>query len=364
MEQLQTLALALGLSTLAGLRLYLTVFLTSLSLHQGWLTLHPAYNSLEILGSEAVLIASGVLLVLEFLADKVQGFDSIWDSIHTIVRPIGATMLALQVLGDWPGEAKVIAALCAGTVALTVHSAKAGARLLVNTSPEPVSNVALSSAEDLAVAGMFAILVANPILGGSIALATVVFCAWATPKAYRMAKASAWLLWQRLTRYAGAPVPVQLPRQLSSDHDLLVSGALGHDTTVDWAVAALSSRPRRIRGLSGNHFGLLVATQEQPGTLVFLMKKFFGRRPVRIPLDGAHAVRESSFLSENLVIYHRQARQRAVFRFAKAEAAIVDRLVEDIKTRANGPVPPALDDAALGAFPDRLRSAKVTAGAN
>lgn len=362
MEQIQTLALALGLSTLAGLRLYLTVFLTSLSLNQGWLKLHSSYSSLEILGSDAILIASAILLVLEFLADKVQGFDSVWDSIHTLVRPIGATVLALQVLGDWPGEAKVIAALCAGTVALTVHSAKAGARLLVNSSPEPISNVAVSSAEDLAVAGMFALLVANPILGGVIALATVVFCAWATPKAFRMAKASAWLLWQRLTRFAGAPVPVQLPRQLSSDHDQLVSDSLGHDTTVDWAVSTLSSRPRRISGLAGNRFGLLVATQEQPDTLVFLMKKFFGRRPVRIPLEGAHVVRESCFLSENLVIYHRQSKRRAVFRFAKAEISIVERLVDDLKARSGGAISQTLESS--GVFPDRLREPKVMAGSN
>ena len=361
MEQLQTLAIALGLSSLVGLRLYLTVFLTSLALNQGWLKLHSSFESLGILGSDAVLIASGVLLVLEFMADKVQGFDSVWDSIHTFIRPIGATILALQVLGDWPAEAKVIAALCAGAVALTVHSAKAGTRLIVNTSPEPVSNIAVSTAEDLAVAGLFTLLVTNPLLGGAILLVGVVFCAWFTPKAYRMGKATAWLLWQRLTRTASRPSPTPLPRQLSPDHDILVGNALGHDADVDWAVETLSSRAKGFRGLSNNRFGLLVATSTQPDSLVFLAKGLFRRSVVRLPLAGCHFVRQSTFLSENLVIYHRQARRRAVFRFAKAEETIVTRLVDDLRARTSapppgGPTPPT--------FPDRLSSPVLTGGAN
>lgn len=339
MEQLQTLALALGLSSLVGIRLYLTVFLTSLALNQGWLKLNSTFESLGILGSDAVLIASGVLLVLEFMADKVQGFDSVWDGIHTFIRPIGATILALQVLGDWPPEAKVIAALCAGAVALTVHSAKAGTRLIVNTSPEPVSNMVVSTAEDLAVAGMFALLVVNPVLGGAVLLAGVAFCAWFTPKAFRLAKATARLLWQRLTRTRTLPDHAVLPRQLSADHDMLVGEALGHDTSVDWAVEALSSRTKGFRGLDNNRPGLLVAPSATPDTLVFLAKKFFRRSVVRLPLNGAQFVRQSTFLSENLVVYHRQSRRRAVFRFAKAEEAIVTRLVDDLRARAGTPAP-------------------------
>lgn len=359
MEQLQTLALALGLSSLVGVRLYLTVFLTSLSLNQGWLKLNGTFESLGILGSDAVLIASGVLLVLEFLADKVQGFDSVWDGIHTFIRPIGATILALQVLGDWPPEAKVVAALCAGAVALTVHSAKAGTRLIVNTSPEPFSNLAVSTAEDLAVAGMFAVLIANPLLGGAILLAGVLFCAWFTPKAFRMAKATLHLLWQRLTRQTLVPAHAVLPRQLAPDHDMLVGDALGHDAAVDWAVESLSSRTKGFRGLDNNRFGLLVATSTEPDTLVFLAKKLFRRSVARLPLAGCHFVRQSTFLSENLVIYHREARRRVVFRFAKAEAPIVARLVDDLRGRTGTPTAPVATTV-----PDRRSSAVLTGSSN
>ncbi|MGI8602672.1 MAG: DUF4126 domain-containing protein [Verrucomicrobiales bacterium] len=339
MEPLQTLCLALGLSTLAGLRLYLTVFLTSLSLHQGWLTLDPSYASLEVLGSDGVLIASGILLVLEFLADKIAGFDSVWDSIHTAIRPIGATILTLQVLGDWPPEAKVIAGLCAGTVALTVHAAKAGTRLLVNTSPEPVSNALVSTAEDIMVAGLFALLVQHPLLAGAVFVGLIAFCLWATPRAYRMAKATFWLLWQKLTTFA-RPGRVELPRHLAPDHDMAVTDALGKsDLTVAWAVETLSSRTRGHRGLDGNRFGVLVASHERPDTLVFLARKLFRQVPVKISLVGCQVSKQSTFLSENLAIYHRQTRQRAIFRFPRSEAEIVARLVEDVQARTGPPAP-------------------------
>lgn len=340
METLQLLALALGLSTLAGLRLYLTVFLTSLSLNQGWLKLHDTFSQLEILGSDAVLIVSGIFLVLEFLADKVQGFDSLWDSIHTFIRPIGATLLALQVLGEWPGEAKVIAGLCAGTIALTIHTAKTGARLLVNASPEPVSNMALSTAEDIAVAGLFGLLIANPILGGTLLLGCVIFAAYFTPKAFRMARATAWLLWQRLTRFTRNGQPVELPRHLSADHDQLVISALGHETDIEWAVHTLTAQPRGHRGMQGNRFGLLVSASGAPDQLIFVTKTWFGTKAIRLPLTGSRLARATTFLSEGLALYNRTTNQRVLFRFPKAETAIVDRLAETLRSR--------LDTAAAG----------------
>lgn len=348
MNELETLCLALGLSTLAGLRLYLTVFLTSLSIHQGWLKLDPGYASLEILGSEAVLVVSGALLLLEFLADKVAGFDSVWDGIHTAVRPIGATLLALQVLGEWPPEAKVIAALCAGGVAFTVHSAKAGTRLLVQGSPEPFSNAALSTAEDVAAAGLFVLLIHEPVLAAVIFLALIGLCLWATPRAWRLLRARAWLLWHRLTR-SPRPAAVDLPRHLSADHDLMVSEALGAQAEIVWAMEALSSRPRRHRGLDGNRFGLLLATADQPRAIVFLSRKLFRRVPVRIDLTGSQVTQETTFFSENLTLHHRGTRQRATFRFPRSEAAIVSRLAEELRARAGSIAVP--DDSTREAVP-------------
>jgi hypothetical protein len=89
METLQTLGIALGLASLAGLNLYLTVFATGLSIQQGWVTLAPQYQQLDILAHPAIIAIAGVLYLLQFFADKVPWVDSLWDGIHTVIRPVG-----------------------------------------------------------------------------------------------------------------------------------------------------------------------------------------------------------------------------------------------------------------------------------
>src|SRR6266511_2542850 len=111
METLQTLGIALGLASLAGLNLYLTVFVTGLSIQQGWVTLAPQYQQLDILAHPAVIAIAGVLYVLQFFADKVPWVDSLWDSIHTVIRPVGGAFLALRALGPIDPTVEVIAAL-------------------------------------------------------------------------------------------------------------------------------------------------------------------------------------------------------------------------------------------------------------
>nr|MDQ2659508.1 DUF4126 domain-containing protein [Verrucomicrobiota bacterium] len=99
MEQLNLLGVALGLAALAGINLYLTVFVTGLAVNQHWITLAPQYQSLGVLGHPAIVTIAGVLYFLEFFADKIPWIDSAWDAVHTIIRPIGGALLAIQVLG-------------------------------------------------------------------------------------------------------------------------------------------------------------------------------------------------------------------------------------------------------------------------
>src|SRR6185295_17281605 len=123
----------------------LTVFATGLAIHFHWIVLAPQYQSLSLLGDPIVIIISGVLLLLEFFADKIPWIDSIWDAVHTIIRPIGGALLAIQVLGHSTPMLDVVIVLLAGTTTLAAHTAKATTRLLSNTSPEPFSNIALSA---------------------------------------------------------------------------------------------------------------------------------------------------------------------------------------------------------------------------
>ncbi len=141
-------AIAAALGWASGLRLYAVVFLTGLA---GFLNWVPLPSGLQVLQNPIVLGASGLMMAVEFLADKVPGLDSLWDTIHTVIRiPAGAALAAGAFGGDHQSWA-LVAALAGGTLAATAHAAKMTTRAAANTSPEPVTNVGLSLAGDIAV---------------------------------------------------------------------------------------------------------------------------------------------------------------------------------------------------------------------
>jgi Domain of unknown function (DUF4126) len=164
MQILEHLGLALGLASMAGLNLYLTVLLSGVMIHFNFLHLADQHSELVALGHPWVLAVAGGLYFVEFFADKVPWVDSAWDSVHTLIRPAGGTLLALQALGEIPPHIQVMAGLVAGGAALTTHSVKAGTRLIANHSPEPVSNIALSIGEDVAVVGGAMLALLSPVL--------------------------------------------------------------------------------------------------------------------------------------------------------------------------------------------------------
>jgi hypothetical protein len=170
------LALAAALGWASGLRLYAVVFLTGLAGALGWLQL-PA--GLQVLQHPLVLGAAGLMLLIEFFADKVPGLDSLWDGLHTVLRiPAGAALAAAVFGGDQAAWATV-AGLMGGTLAATSHVAKATTRAAVNTSPEPFSNIGLSLAGDALVPAMLWLAVTQPLWFG-LALALVLAASVAT----------------------------------------------------------------------------------------------------------------------------------------------------------------------------------------
>src|SRR6266567_1863585 len=173
MEKLDLLAVALGLAALAGINLYLTVFVTGLAIHFHWITLAPQYQSLEVLGNPWIITIAGILYFLEFFADKIPWVDSIWDAVHTVIRPIGGALLAIQVLGHPSPALTVIIALLAGGTSLLAHTAKAATLLASNTSPEPLTNIGLSLGEDAAVLGGLTLVHLSPLLALIIFLITI-----------------------------------------------------------------------------------------------------------------------------------------------------------------------------------------------
>lgn len=175
----------MGLGLVSGLNLYATVLTVGLGIRLGLITLSPETSGLAVLASPYVLIAAGVIYLIEFFADKIPWVDSIWDSVHTLIRPLGAAVIGATAIGAVEPQTAVIAALCAG-VSLSGHSVKAGTRLLANHSPEPFSNIALSLIEDgLVVAGSWLALSHPAIMMTIVAIFLIAFI-WFAPKAFRL----------------------------------------------------------------------------------------------------------------------------------------------------------------------------------
>ena len=158
----EIMGVAGSVSLLAGWRLYLCAFATGLAMRFGWIEAPEHLASLAVLSNNWVLGASGVGMITEFFADKVAWLDSLWDTVHTAIRPIGGALLALALVDASDPTWQVITLLLGGGASLLSHGAKAGTRAVVNASPEPFSNIAVSTGEDVITGGLLALVLANP----------------------------------------------------------------------------------------------------------------------------------------------------------------------------------------------------------
>lgn len=147
----ELLGTAAGVGFLAGIRLYATVFVLGFAIRFGLIELSENFRNALVLGSTPVLAVSGILAAAELVSDKLPWFDSIWDSFHTFIRPIGAVALAITATGGMDAGIRSALVMIAGGVALTSHTAKTATRVAANQSPEPVSNWLLSFAEDMLI---------------------------------------------------------------------------------------------------------------------------------------------------------------------------------------------------------------------
>ena len=174
MSPLETLGFTLGTSFASGLNLYATVATAGLLDRFGIIHLPP---SLAVLSQPVVWGLALALFVVEFFADKIPLVDTMWDTLHTFIRPPAAALLAYTAFGQVPEAWKIGAALLAGGVALTSHGAKATTRVAANTSPEPFSNWALSAFEDAAAVGLSWLAATHPVLTGAVVLVLVALSA-------------------------------------------------------------------------------------------------------------------------------------------------------------------------------------------
>lgn len=201
MDTAQLVALAAVLGFASGIRLYAVLLVVGLVGYAGWVDL-PA--GLDVLSHPWVLAAAGLMFVIEFLADKVPAVDSLWDAIHTFIRIPAGAALAASVFGFGTAEGPdstawaMVMAIIGGSLAATSHFTKAGTRAAVNTSPEPVSNLVASTAEDVLVGGLLALVLAYPLVALGIVLVLVAIALWLLPKLVRFIR-------RVFARLVGAP---------------------------------------------------------------------------------------------------------------------------------------------------------------
>lgn len=310
MEILEILGAALGLGALSGISLYLTVFVVGFSLHMNWLTLQPSLESLQVLSEPWIWVIALGFYMLEFFADKVPWVDSLWDAIHTLIRPIGAMFITISVLGETHPALGVLSGLCAGGAAVTTHLTKSGTRLLVNSSPEPFSNIGLSVLEDGIVVAGSILTLRYPIYALMAVLVFLIAFIFFAPVLFRAAKSYWAFVLGKLNvgKTATAALPVYLPHEF----DMALNRMLMPDEKVEWSVPCYTSK---LSGVGTSVKGYLVKTNVQK-RIYFVGKKMFREVVTLVAAEPFRVEEREKFLFDELIFY-RETGVLAKIRFVK-----------------------------------------------
>ena len=208
MEQLdqiiQTLSLSMGAAWAGGINLYATILVLGIMGNTGNIVLP---ESLHILMDPMVIMAAGVMYLIEFVADKTPGVDTGWDALHTFIRIPAGVMMAAGAVGEVNTGVAVAAAILGGGLAAGSHAVKSGTRVLINTSPEPFSNWVASIAEDVVVVGGIWTALTHPWLFVGFLVCFVFLMVWLLPKLWRGIKRVAGLIGRFLGMRSGAESP-------------------------------------------------------------------------------------------------------------------------------------------------------------
>ena len=161
MDVITMLGRTLGFSFAAGVNLYATVAMLGLASRFGWVRLPEQFG---VFDNDYVIAGAVVMYVIEFFADKIPYVDTVWDMIHTAIRPAGGALIAVSTLGEASPTTQGLIALLGGTVAASSHLTKTSTRAVANTSPEPFSNWILSLGEDVFVVGLAYLAMQYPMV--------------------------------------------------------------------------------------------------------------------------------------------------------------------------------------------------------
>ncbi len=318
MEAIRLLATLLPLSLTSGINLYATVFVIGITVRMGWVENPPV--GFEAFGAWPVIVIAGVMYVIEFLADKIQFVDNIWDVVHTFIRPIGAAILGLAVFSGVNPMWMIIGALFAGGIALVSHGGKATARLATNVvSPmENVSNITISLAEDAVVGVMAFLALRYPYLGAGLALLALLLIVLVAPPMLRWVgfTLSALFHWfKHLGRKMIGAVPPS--DELPPAHQTLLGGKL--------PLVVVSGKAQNVRGVSG-YSGYAGVSGD---AFAFTFEKWWKHQLWQVKLDQVkHVYVRSQMLVDVLEIHYQEREQLRVARFVflRDRAPLVEQL--------------------------------------
>lgn len=334
MEILQLLGVALGLAALSGLNLYLTVFATGLAVRLQWISLAEPYTALAVLADPIILSVSGVLFFFEFFADKVPWIDSMWDSVHTVIRPLGAAFLAITVLGETNEVFDVVIGLLAGGTALTTHGLKATTRLVANASPEPFSNIGLSLAEDGLVVGGLALILWNPLVSLLVVILGLAAAWVVAPRLFRILASRIRFAWSKLTAPASA-MDEALARRVPVDLDCALHQKHPGKVRPLWALSAtcgqLPGIPANLRGtlvaLGGEGEDSLSATTG--GFLYWGGRSLFRRHLTKVETRNCKLEYRRGFLFDRATIYEPAGKVRQEILIDRTTRPLAERSLTD-----------------------------------
>ncbi|KJU81623.1 conserved hypothetical protein, membrane [Candidatus Magnetobacterium bavaricum] len=294
----------LGVSFLAGIRLYATVLACGLGIRYGLIVLPGHLSELNLLAQTHTLVFVGILCAVEFLADKVPWIDSAWDSIHTIIRPVGAALLAMQATAGVkldPTLSFQIVLLCGG-LSLSSHSVKSVVRLMVNHSPEPFSNFFLSAGEDVFVIGGLWFSIKHPVLMLGFVMIFMLVFIFFTPRIYRCLIIETSAILALIKKLSGATPKTlgtfaQQGDSITGFVDYLHSKNLIKDNDVPF-LQCFSGKGVKI---GRNYRGLLCIAGDK---LIFVCKKAIGFNHIEIPRADIKDIRhKTGILFDTLSVY-------------------------------------------------------------
>ncbi len=321
MDALNLLAMILPLSLASGLNLYISILTIGISIRMGWIENFPP--ELKILGSIPILLIAGILFVLQFFADKIQFVDNIWDSIHTLIRPVGAALIALVVFADSNPALLVIGVLLAGSISLVSHSNKATTRMLINImSPfESFSNKTISLLEDSLVVLMTYFAIRYPLIAGTLALCLLILILVFTPRIIRW---SLFLFKAVFYRFKGVINKVTENESLPRSHLMLFENKKPE--------VVISCRGQNIKGAHGRNGYISLIDS----TLYFTYNKWFKPRMWHVNKEKiVKTFFKQQLFVDIIEIYYqgeknRERRIRLVF--LKDRSPLVERLASKLSS--------------------------------